>query len=159
MESDSLEKVEDEQKRFEQFQTEMKSNEEKLKKLNEVAEKLQDIGQTEAAEKIIQQIETLNTQWSHLEQTATEKAQVLVSSHEVHIMIWRFVILNEHDFIFVYIGLLPSGSHQSHSVVSLVQHLLLIFFILKSICHFNLLLGKLIIVQQYFHMNNFIYIY
>ena len=93
MQSESLEQVEDEQKKFEQFQTEMKSNEEKLKKLNEVAEKLQEIGQTEAAEKIIQQIETLNTQWSHLEQTATEKANVLVSSHEVHLhFIFVFLI-------------------------------------------------------------------
>ena len=93
MQSESLEQVEDEQKKFEQFQTEMKSNEEKLKKLNEVAEKLQEIGQTEAAEKIIQQIETLNTQWSHLEQTATEKANVLVSSHEVQLhFIFVFLI-------------------------------------------------------------------
>ena len=83
--TESMEQIEDQQKKFEEFQKEMKRNEDKLRQLNEVAEKLQAIGQTEAAEKIITQIENLNQKWVQLEQVATEKSNSLVSEHEVYL--------------------------------------------------------------------------
>lgn len=80
---DDLEEVEVHQKRFDDFQAELKTNEARLRGMNEVVVKLNDLGQTEAAVKINQQIDELNRKWVALQQTADIRAQQLGSAHEV----------------------------------------------------------------------------
>ena len=48
-----------------------------------MAEKLTAMGQTEAAENIRVQIESLNTRWAALQHVTQERAQTLGSAHEV----------------------------------------------------------------------------
>ena len=71
---DDLEQVEGVQRKFDDFQKDLKANEARLIELN-----------TEAAEKIRIQIEDLNQRWAALQQTTQERAQTLGSAHEVQL--------------------------------------------------------------------------
>ncbi|XP_023929927.1 spectrin alpha chain-like isoform X4 [Lingula anatina] len=78
-----LEQVEVQQKKFDDFQKDLKAHEERLVELNQIADNLTRMGQTEAAAKIRIQIEELNRRWERLQNTAQDKAKTLASSHEV----------------------------------------------------------------------------
>lgn len=80
---DDLEQVEVIQRKFDDFQKDLKANEARLVELNTIAERLTAMGQTEAAEKIRIQIEDLNQRWAGLQQVTQERAQTLGSAHEV----------------------------------------------------------------------------
>jgi len=80
---DDLEQVEVVQRKFDDFQKDLKANEARLVELNTIAERLTAMGQTEAAEKIRIQIEDLNQRWAALQQVTQERAQTLGSAHEV----------------------------------------------------------------------------
>ena len=80
---DDLEQVEVIQRKFDDFQKDLKANETRLVELNTIAERLTAMGQTEAAEKIKIQIEDLNQRWAALQQVTVERAQTLGSAHEV----------------------------------------------------------------------------
>lgn len=80
---DDLEQVEVIQRKFDDFQKDLKANEARLVELNTIAERLTAMGQTEAAEKIKIQIEDLNQRWAALQQVTQERSQTLGSAHEV----------------------------------------------------------------------------
>ncbi|XP_041369234.1 spectrin alpha chain-like isoform X2 [Gigantopelta aegis] len=80
---DDLEQVEEMQKKFDDFQKDLKANEARLHELNSIADRLTAMGQTEAAEKIREQIIQLNQRWVTLQQVSAERAQTLASSFEV----------------------------------------------------------------------------
>ena len=80
---EDLEQVEVIQRKFDDFQKDLKANEARLVELNTIAERLTAMGQTEAAEKIKIQIEDLNQRWAALQQVTQERAQTLGSAHEV----------------------------------------------------------------------------
>lgn len=80
---DDLDQVEAIQRRFDDFQKDLKANEQRLMELNTIAEKLTAMGQTEAAEKIRIQIADLNQRWAGLQQVTQERATTLGSAHEV----------------------------------------------------------------------------
>jgi len=65
---DDLEQVEVIQRKFDDFQKDLKANEARLVELNTIAERLTAMGQTEAAEKIRIQIADLNSRWAALQQ-------------------------------------------------------------------------------------------
>ncbi|VDP10579.1 unnamed protein product [Soboliphyme baturini] len=78
-----LEEVEVLQKKFDDFQADLRANEVRLGAMNQISAALTSLGQTEAAEKIKQQIETLNARWQTLQEVAAQRAQQLGSAHEV----------------------------------------------------------------------------
>lgn len=80
---EDLEEVEVLQKKFDDFNDDLKANEVRLAKLNEIAVQLTSLGQTEAALKIKTQIHTLNEEWQQLQHITTERASQLGSAHEV----------------------------------------------------------------------------
>lgn len=80
---EDLEQVEEMQKKFDDFRKDLKTNEARLQELNNIADKLTAMGKTEAAEKIREQIATLNTRWDTLQKVTADKAQTLCSAHEV----------------------------------------------------------------------------
>ncbi|XP_065169865.1 spectrin alpha chain isoform X2 [Atheta coriaria] len=80
---EDLEQVEVLQKKFDDFQTDLKANEVRLAEMNEIAMQLVTLGQTEAALKIQTQMEDLNTKWHSLQQLTAERATQLGSAHEV----------------------------------------------------------------------------
>ncbi|XP_059141379.1 spectrin alpha chain-like isoform X3 [Physella acuta] len=80
---DDLEQVEEMQKKFDDFQKDLKANEARLQELNNIADRLTAMGHTEAAEKIREQIIQLNQRWVTLQQVTAERAQTLSSSFEV----------------------------------------------------------------------------
>ncbi|KAJ8920410.1 hypothetical protein NQ315_005276 [Exocentrus adspersus] len=80
---EDLEQVEVLQKKFDDFQTDLKANEVRLAEMNEIAMQLVSLGQTEAALKIQTQMEDLNTKWTSLQQLTSERASQLGSAHEV----------------------------------------------------------------------------
>ncbi|KAK9736583.1 Variant SH3 domain [Popillia japonica] len=80
---EDLEQVEVLQKKFDDFQTDLKANEVRLAEMNEIAMQLVSLGQTEAALKIQTQLEDLNTKWASLQQLTAERATQLGSAHEV----------------------------------------------------------------------------
>jgi len=80
---DDLEQVEEMQKKFDDFQKDLKANETRLQELNSIADRLTAMGQTEAAEKIRDQINQLNQRWVTLQQVTAERAQTLSNSFEV----------------------------------------------------------------------------
>jgi len=80
---EDLEQVEVHQKKFDDFKNELKQNEVRLSEMNDVANKLNDLGQTEAAAKITEQIEDLNVKWNNLQQASEERANQLASTYEV----------------------------------------------------------------------------
>ena len=80
---EDLEEVEVLQKKFDDFNDDLKANEVRLAKLNEIAVQLTSLGQTEAALKIKTQIQTLNEEWATLQNITQERASQLGSAHEV----------------------------------------------------------------------------
>lgn len=80
---EDLEQVEVMQKKFDDFQSDLKANEVRLAEMNEIAMQLVSLGQTEAALKIQTQMEDLNTKWTSLQQLTSERATQLGSAHEV----------------------------------------------------------------------------
>lgn len=80
---EDLEQVEEMQKKFDDFQKDLKANEVRLQELNSIADRLTAMGQTEAAEKIREQIATLNNRWETLQMVTQERQQTLGSAHQV----------------------------------------------------------------------------
>ncbi|KAK3088368.1 hypothetical protein FSP39_018301 [Pinctada imbricata] len=80
---EDLEQVEEMQKKFDDFQKDLKANEARLQELNSIADKLTAMGRTEAAEKIRDQIATLNNRWENLQAVTATRAESLGSAHEV----------------------------------------------------------------------------
>ncbi|XP_072162112.1 spectrin alpha chain [Bemisia tabaci] len=83
IETVDLEQVEVMQKKFDDFQTDLKANEVRLAEMNEIAMQLMSLGQTEAALKIQTQLQDLNQKWTSLQQVTQERATQLGSAHEV----------------------------------------------------------------------------
>ncbi|XP_055312363.1 spectrin alpha chain isoform X2 [Sitodiplosis mosellana] len=80
---DDLEEVEVLQKKFDDFNDDLKANEVRLASMNEIAIQLTSLGQTEAAMKIQTQMQDLNEKWASLQQITVERANQLGSAHEV----------------------------------------------------------------------------
>lgn len=80
---DDLEQVEVLQKKFDDFEKDMRDNQVRLKEMNNVAEHLKSIGQADAANKIAQQIDDLNQKWNQLEIVTQRRRDQLGSAHEV----------------------------------------------------------------------------
>ncbi|KAK9511531.1 hypothetical protein O3M35_000170 [Rhynocoris fuscipes] len=80
---EDLEQVEVMQKKFDDFQSDLKANEVRLAEMNEIAMQLMTLGQTEAAVKIQTQLQDLNEKWTSLQQLTEERATQLGSAHEV----------------------------------------------------------------------------
>lgn len=80
---EDLEQVEVMQKKFDDFQSDLKANEVRLAEMNEIAMQLMSLGQTEAALKIQTQLQDLNDKWSSLQLLTQERATQLGSAHEV----------------------------------------------------------------------------
>ncbi|XP_063696613.1 spectrin alpha chain [Culicoides brevitarsis] len=80
---EDLEEVEVLQKKFDDFNDDLKANEVRLAKLNEIAIQLTSLGQTEAALKINTQVQTLNEEWQQLQTLTQQRANQLGSAHEV----------------------------------------------------------------------------
>ncbi|XP_074654192.1 spectrin alpha chain-like [Tubulanus polymorphus] len=78
-----LEHVEHQQRKFEDFQKDLKTNEARLMEMNTIAETLEALGQVESADKMRVHVQNLNERWTALEQVTQEKADNLMSSHEV----------------------------------------------------------------------------
>lgn len=78
-----MEQVEVMQKKFDDFNADLKANEVRLAEMNEIAMQLMSLGQTEAALKIQTQMEDLNRKWASIQQLTAERAQQLGSAHEV----------------------------------------------------------------------------
>lgn len=81
--SDDLEQVEVMQKKFDDFQTDLKANEVRLAEMNEIAIQLVTLGQTDAAIKIQAQLEDLNKKWTDLQSVTTERVAAFERAHEV----------------------------------------------------------------------------
>ena len=81
--SDDLEQVEVMQKKFDDFQADLKANEVRLAEMNEIAMQLVSLGQTEAALKIQTQLKDLNEKWKKLEDQTTERKKEFERAHEV----------------------------------------------------------------------------
>ncbi|CAF3226908.1 unnamed protein product [Rotaria socialis] len=75
--------VEELQRRFDEFQKELRTNELRLVRLNSIAEKLLQLGRTDAALKIQVDINNLNRKWDDLKKNAEEREQQLLSAYEV----------------------------------------------------------------------------
>lgn len=75
--------VEELQRRFDEFQKELRTNELRLVRLNSIAEKLIQLGRTDAALKIQIDINNLNRKWDDLKKNAEEREQQLLSAYEV----------------------------------------------------------------------------
>ncbi|KAL1139006.1 hypothetical protein AAG570_009067 [Ranatra chinensis] len=80
---EDLEQVEVMQKKFDDFQSDLKANEVRLAEMNEIAMQLMSLGQTEASLKIQTQLQDLNEKWTSLQQLTQERATQLGSAHEV----------------------------------------------------------------------------
>ena len=80
---DDLEQVEVYQKKFDDFMADLKAKEVRLAEMNDMAQYLGQQGQTEAANKISQQINDLNQKWVNLQHVTAERAGQLGSAHEV----------------------------------------------------------------------------
>ncbi|KAI5631908.1 spectrin repeat domain-containing protein [Phthorimaea operculella] len=80
---EDLEQVEVMQKKFDDFQNDLRANEVRLAEMNEIAVQLMTVGQTEAALKIKTQMQELNSKWTSLQQLTSERAAQLGSAHEV----------------------------------------------------------------------------
>ena len=81
--SDDLEQVEVMQKKFDDFQSDLKANEVRLAEMNEIAMQLVTLGQTDAAMKIQAQLEDLNKKWTDLQTVTTERVAAFERAHEV----------------------------------------------------------------------------
>lgn len=78
-----LEQVEVLQKKFDDFIDELKSNEVRLAEMNNMASKLKEQGEVEAAAKIGEQVNELNQKWATLQEVSAAKAQQLENVSEV----------------------------------------------------------------------------
>merc|ERR1740129_151446 len=81
--SDDLEQVEVMQKKFDDFEADLKANEVRLAEMNEIAMQLVSLGQTDAAIKIQAQLEDLNEKWKVLEENSVAQANAFEKAHEV----------------------------------------------------------------------------
>ncbi len=81
--TDDLEQVEVMQKKFDDFQTDLRANEVRLAEMNEIALQLVTLGQTDAAIKIQAQLEDLNKKWTDLQTVTTERVNAFERAHEV----------------------------------------------------------------------------
>lgn len=80
---EDLEHVEVLQKKFDDFLADLKANEVRLAEMNQMANQLANLGQTEAANKINNQVEELNQKWVQLQEMTSSREQQLASAHEV----------------------------------------------------------------------------
>ena len=80
---EDLEQVEVMQKKFDDFQSDLKANEVRLAEMNEIAMQLVTLGQTDAAIKIQEQIDDLNKKWTDLQAVTNEKVAAFERAHEV----------------------------------------------------------------------------
>lgn len=80
---DDLEHVEVLQKKFDDFLTDLKSNEVRLVEMNHIATQLANLGQTEAANRINNQVQDLNQKWAQLQEMTANREAQLASAHEV----------------------------------------------------------------------------
>lgn len=80
---EDLEEVEVLQKKFDDFNDDLRANEVRLANMNEIAVQLTSLGQTEAALKIQTQMQDLNEKWTQLQAVTVERANQLGSAHEV----------------------------------------------------------------------------
>ena len=81
--SEDLEQVELMQKKFDDFQSNLKANEVRLAEMNEIAMQLVTLGQTDAAMEIQARLHDLNQKWTDLQQATTEKVTSFERAHEV----------------------------------------------------------------------------
>ena len=81
--TEDLEQVEVMQKKFDDFQTDLKANEVRLAEINEIAMQLETLGQTDAALKIQAQLKDLNKKWTDLQTVTTERVAAFERAHEV----------------------------------------------------------------------------
>ncbi|XP_077865919.1 spectrin alpha chain, non-erythrocytic 1-like [Saccoglossus kowalevskii] len=79
---DDLEHVEVLQKKFNDFQKDLKANEARLTEINEISRILQEDGSPEA-QIVVSRIGDLNSRWTELEQRTEERSTSLGSAHEV----------------------------------------------------------------------------
>ena len=79
----SLEQVEHQQKHFEDMQKELESNRHNLDEMEELSNKLDTMGQPEAAQRIRLQMQQLNTSWNQVQDALKDRASKLQSSFEV----------------------------------------------------------------------------
>jgi len=75
--SDDLEQVEVMQKKFDDFQSDLKANEVRLAEMNDIAMQLVTLGQTDAAIKIQAQLDDLNKKWTDLQVTTFCQLQAM----------------------------------------------------------------------------------
>ncbi|XP_066294882.1 spectrin alpha chain, non-erythrocytic 1-like isoform X29 [Branchiostoma lanceolatum] len=82
---DDLEHVEELQKKFDNFSKDLKSHQNRLQEINEIARKLEDEGMivAEEAPAVQAQVANLNQRWAALEQLASDRSATLGSAHEV----------------------------------------------------------------------------
>ena len=78
-----LEQVEVMQKKFDDFQSDLKANEVRLAEMNEIAMQLVTLGQTDAAIKIQAQLEELNQRWTRLQADTGQKVAEFERANEV----------------------------------------------------------------------------
>ena len=71
------------QKKFDDFQADLKANEVHLAEMNEIAMQLVSLEQTEATMKIQAQLEDLNQKWTQLEKVTKEQGDAFQKVHEV----------------------------------------------------------------------------
>ena len=81
--SDDLEQVEVMQKKFDDFQSDLKANEVRLAEMNDIAMQLVTLGQTDAAIKIQAQLDDLNKKWTDLQSVTNERVAAFEKAHEV----------------------------------------------------------------------------
>ena len=70
-------------RRFDDFKKDLKVNEARIAELNKLAERLKQMGQTESAKKIQDEIEILNIKWTELQKVTAHRQHKLMSAHEV----------------------------------------------------------------------------
>ena len=71
------------QKKFDDFQSDLKANEVRLAEMNEIAMQLVTLGQTDAAIKIQAQLEELNQRWTRLQADTGQKVAEFERANEV----------------------------------------------------------------------------
>jgi spectrin alpha len=81
--SDDLEQVEVMQKKFDDFQSDLKANEVRLAVMNEIAIQLVTLGKTDAAIKIQVQLEDLNKKLTDFQVVTTQRVAAFEKAHEV----------------------------------------------------------------------------
>jgi len=70
-------------RRFDDFKKDLKVNEARIAELNKLAERLKQMGKTDAAKKIHDEIEILNIKWTELQKVTAHRQHKLMSAHEV----------------------------------------------------------------------------